>query len=75
MLMLLVLSAFKRSLVKGVPVKNGIALPDWLRLGIALNLCKTYGILIYLKSMVKNRKFLGRCDSCFPSARLSIHNT
>ena len=55
--------------------KNVIALPDWLQLATALNLCKTYGILIYLKSMVKNRKFLGPSDSCFLSARCNIHNT
>jgi hypothetical protein len=58
MLLLLVLSALTGSLVKGVPAKNAIAIPDWLQLTTALNLRKTCGILIYLKSMVKNRKFL-----------------
>ena len=29
------------SLVKGVPAKNSSALPDWLHLATALNICKT----------------------------------
>jgi hypothetical protein len=63
------------SFVKRIPAKNAIAILDWLQLATALNLSKTYGILIYLKSMVKNREFLGRSDSCFSSARCNIHNT
>jgi len=75
MLLLLVLSALTRSLVKGFPAKNAIAIPDWLQFVTALSLRKTYGILIYLKSMVKYRKFLGRYDSCYPSSRCNVHDT
>jgi hypothetical protein len=75
MLMLLGLITFTSSLIIGVPAKNAIAIPEWLQLATALNLRKTCGILIYLRSMVKNRKFLGRSGSCFPSARCNIHNT
>ena len=60
------------SLVKGVHAKNAIAIPDWLQLATALNLRKTYGILICLKSMAKNREFLGRSNSCFHSTRCNI---
>jgi len=63
MLLLLVLSVLTVSLVERVTAKNSIALPDWLHLATTLNLCKTYVILIYLKSMVKNKKFLRRSDS------------
>jgi hypothetical protein len=60
--------------VKGIPVTNAVAIPDWLQLATILNLCRTDAIFIHLKSMVNSRKFLGRADKRFLSARCNIHN-